>query len=173
MNCLTDYIGLRGCSSSIPPSGLYVNDLPGISLKQIVSLTNEEEKTYLELWEMIQYSCTKSHLEVFKIARDNNFDTIFVAEDDFDIIEKLYSPYESPITFKEKISLIKNDLDNVDWDIFLFGCNPKTHIVPVTENVGIVYKSTGAWAYLIKRRAYEYLIDNLNYKRDYIIISKL
>jgi hypothetical protein len=54
MNCLTDYIGLRGCSSSIPPSGLYVNDLPGISLKQIVSLTNEEEKTYLELWDMIQ-----------------------------------------------------------------------------------------------------------------------
>lgn len=121
--------------------------------------------------EMIQYSCTKSHLEVFKIARDNNFDTIFVAEDDFDIIEKLYSPYESPITFKEKISLIKNDLDNVDWDIFLFGCNPKTHIVPVTENVGIVYKSTGAWAYLIKRRAYEYLIENLNYKRDYIAID--
>lgn len=54
MTCLTDYIGLRGCSSSIPPSGLYVNDLPGISLKQIVSLTNEEEKTYLELWDMIQ-----------------------------------------------------------------------------------------------------------------------
>ena len=54
MNCLTDYIGLRGCSSAIPPSGLYVNDLPGISLKQIVSLTNEEEKTYQDLWEMIQ-----------------------------------------------------------------------------------------------------------------------
>lgn len=54
MNCLTDYIGLRGCSSTTPPSGLYVNDLPGISLKQIVSLTNEEEKTYLELWDMIQ-----------------------------------------------------------------------------------------------------------------------
>jgi hypothetical protein len=54
MTCLTDYIGLRGCSSSIPPSDLYVNDLPGISLKQIVSLTNEEEKTYLELWDMIQ-----------------------------------------------------------------------------------------------------------------------
>lgn len=54
MNCLTDYIGLRGCSTTTPPSGLYVNDLPGISLKQIVSLTNEEEKTYLELWDMIQ-----------------------------------------------------------------------------------------------------------------------
>lgn len=54
MNCLTDYIGLRGCSSTTPASGLYVNDLPGISLKAIVSLTNEEEKTYLELWDMIQ-----------------------------------------------------------------------------------------------------------------------
>jgi hypothetical protein len=54
MNCLTDYIGLRGCTSTTPPSGLYVNDLPGISLKQIVSLTNEEEKTYQELWDMIQ-----------------------------------------------------------------------------------------------------------------------
>jgi len=54
MNCLTDYIGLRGCSTATPPSGLYVNDLPGISLKQIVSLTNEEEKTYQELWDVIQ-----------------------------------------------------------------------------------------------------------------------
>ena len=54
MNCLTNYIGLRGCSTTIPTSGLYVNDLPGISLKAIVSLTNEEEKTYLELWDMIE-----------------------------------------------------------------------------------------------------------------------
>jgi hypothetical protein len=54
MNCLTDYIGLRGCGSSAPASGFYINDLPGISLKQMVSLTNEEEKTYLDLWSMIQ-----------------------------------------------------------------------------------------------------------------------
>lgn len=54
MNCLQDYIGLRGCGSTTPGSGLYINDLPGISLKQIVSLTNEEEATYLDLWAMIQ-----------------------------------------------------------------------------------------------------------------------
>lgn len=54
MTCLTDYIGLRGCGSSAPASGLYINDLPGISLKQMVSLTNEEEKTYLDIWAMIQ-----------------------------------------------------------------------------------------------------------------------
>ena len=54
MNCLTDYIGLRGCGAAVPPSGLYVNDLPGISLKQLVNLTNEEETSYLQLWSMIQ-----------------------------------------------------------------------------------------------------------------------
>lgn len=54
MNCLTDYIGLRGCGAAVPPSGLYVNDLPGISLKQLVNLTNEEETTYLQMWSVIQ-----------------------------------------------------------------------------------------------------------------------
>lgn len=54
MNCLTDYIGLRGCGAAVPPSGLYVNDLPGISLKQLVNLTNEEETSYSSLWSMLQ-----------------------------------------------------------------------------------------------------------------------
>ena len=54
MNCLSNYIGLRGCGTSTSLSGLYINDLPGISLKQIVSLTNEEEATYLDMWNMIQ-----------------------------------------------------------------------------------------------------------------------
>jgi len=54
MTCLQDYIGLRGCGAAVPPSGLYVNDLPGISLKQLVNLTNEEETTYVQLWDVIQ-----------------------------------------------------------------------------------------------------------------------
>jgi len=54
MDCLNNYIGLRGCGSTTPPSGLYINDLPGISLKQIVALTTEEEATYIDMWNMIQ-----------------------------------------------------------------------------------------------------------------------
>jgi hypothetical protein len=54
MNCLNNYIGLRGCGSTAPSSGLYINDLPGISIKQLVALTNEEEATYIDLWNMIQ-----------------------------------------------------------------------------------------------------------------------
>lgn len=55
MECLRDYIGLRWCgNSATPPSGYYINDLPGMSLKQIVSLTDEESATFVELWNTIQ-----------------------------------------------------------------------------------------------------------------------
>lgn len=54
MICLNNYIGLKGCGTSAPPSGLWLNDLPGVSLKQMVSLTNEEEATYIDMWNMIQ-----------------------------------------------------------------------------------------------------------------------
>lgn len=54
MNCLLDYVGLRGCSDVIPPSGLYVNDLPGISNEILVKLTNQEDPTYVDVWNMIQ-----------------------------------------------------------------------------------------------------------------------
>ena len=54
MECLRDYIGLRGCSTTAPPSGYYINDLPSISLKMFVSLTDEDSATFLALWNMIQ-----------------------------------------------------------------------------------------------------------------------
>ncbi len=55
MECLRDYIGLRWCGeTSAPPSGYYINDLPGLSLKQIISLTDEESATFAELWDTIQ-----------------------------------------------------------------------------------------------------------------------
>lgn len=54
MECLRDYIGLRGCSTTAPPSGYYINDLPSISLKMVVSLTDEDSATFLALWNMIQ-----------------------------------------------------------------------------------------------------------------------
>ena len=53
-HCLDNYIGLRGCDSTTPPSGLYVNDLPGMSLENLVTLTNIDEPTYIDIWTMVQ-----------------------------------------------------------------------------------------------------------------------
>lgn len=54
MNCLTDYIGLRGCTDSDPLSGLYINDLAGINLKSIDALADSEQVNYLGVWEAVQ-----------------------------------------------------------------------------------------------------------------------
>jgi hypothetical protein len=59
MNCLIDYIGLTGCGESSPASGLFINSLPGISLKSIEQLADAEQKTYVGVWEDVQLRATK------------------------------------------------------------------------------------------------------------------
>lgn len=59
MNCLTDYIGLSGCGASSPASGLFINSLPGISLKSVEQLADAEQKTYIGVWNDVQLRATK------------------------------------------------------------------------------------------------------------------
>lgn len=49
MDCISGYIGIRGCGTTTPTSGLYLNDLPGISFKQIVSMTDHDAQTWADL----------------------------------------------------------------------------------------------------------------------------
>lgn len=158
--------------------GFYINLSSSIERKEhIQNLISKYQIQGLERFdaltdEMIQYSCTKSHLGVFKQSLDEDLDIIFVAEDDIDINDVLYFPIKkNPIFFDDIIKNIKDDLLNVEWDVVLFGCNPKSNIIPITENLGYIDKSTGAWAYLIKKKAYQYLLDNINYKKDYVAID--
>jgi hypothetical protein len=54
MECLIDYIGLRGCTSTTPDSGYYINSLPGMNLEMIDMIADSEQKTYAGVWEDIQ-----------------------------------------------------------------------------------------------------------------------
>lgn len=54
MNCLQGYIGIRGCADSEPESGLYINDLPGISLESLDKIANSEQITYAKVFEDIE-----------------------------------------------------------------------------------------------------------------------
>jgi len=72
MNCLINRIGIRGCdapaSEAVEASAegvtpvvlaspalpiLFINDLPGVSLAKIDSLTDDEMETYLDVWNTI------------------------------------------------------------------------------------------------------------------------
>lgn len=53
-DCLNNFIGLRGyCDDVTPVSGLYINDLPGISLKMAASIANAEQQNFSGLWDEI------------------------------------------------------------------------------------------------------------------------
>lgn len=54
LTCLTGYIGIRTCADDQPGSGLYINDLPGISNEVLQMVTDYESETYLQTWKEIE-----------------------------------------------------------------------------------------------------------------------
>lgn len=55
MECLIDYIGFFNCANAdAPASGMYINTLPGISLESIDKIANNEQVTYLKVWQDAQ-----------------------------------------------------------------------------------------------------------------------
>jgi hypothetical protein len=54
MNCLTNYVGLRYTGSPTPLSGIYVNELQGISTELLNSVADCEQVDYLGMWEDVQ-----------------------------------------------------------------------------------------------------------------------
>lgn len=50
MPCFTDFILVRGaCGTATPSSGLFLNDLPGITLRNLANVANEEQVTGIGL----------------------------------------------------------------------------------------------------------------------------
>lgn len=55
MRCLKDYVGLReGCTFAPSVSGLYLNQLPGITIEKMDDVASEDQVTYKQLWDDIQ-----------------------------------------------------------------------------------------------------------------------
>lgn len=54
MNCLVDFIGLKGCGINTPDSAAYINELPGVSLKTIDNIASAEQINFLGVWQDVQ-----------------------------------------------------------------------------------------------------------------------
>lgn len=63
MNCLLDYIGIKGCTFATSLSGLYINDLPGVEFQNIEQIANPEQVDYAGVWADVQ----KLGLRKFKL----------------------------------------------------------------------------------------------------------
>lgn len=118
----------------------------------------------------VQFSCTKSHLAIYEESLKNDVETIMIFEDDFQIHDTIkINNFE--YSFGEVLSTLVEEMETVDWDVILLGCNPKTYLIPETNLLSLNFKSTGSWAYIIKKEAYKHILENSNYKRDYIAID--
>ncbi len=53
MDCLNNYIGLKGCSEA-PESGFYINGLPGMSTELVDNIANSEQVSYAQVWEDVK-----------------------------------------------------------------------------------------------------------------------
>lgn len=54
LTCLTDYIGLRGCSVTTPRSGIYIDQLPGVELQLLEKISNEQQANFSGVFADIQ-----------------------------------------------------------------------------------------------------------------------
>lgn len=119
-----------------------------------------------------QTSCTKSHRGVFELSKENGYEIISVFEDDFQINDEI-DYYHKKVDFITHLDLICSDMNEIEWDVILLGCNPTEDIIPITKNFGKLTKSTGAWGYIIKKRAYEFILNNFDYSKDYLAIDNI
>ena len=54
MNCLQNYIGLQGCTTDVPLSGVYINDYPGMSSELMEKIATPEQASYIGMWNSAQ-----------------------------------------------------------------------------------------------------------------------
>lgn len=54
LDCLKNYIGIKGIGATAPDSGLYVNSLPGINLRNIDAIADQDQKNYAGVWNDVQ-----------------------------------------------------------------------------------------------------------------------
>lgn len=54
MNCLIDFVPIRTCETTTSPSGRFINELPGIELRMIDKLADEEQADFNGVFDDVQ-----------------------------------------------------------------------------------------------------------------------
>jgi uncharacterized protein YnzC (UPF0291/DUF896 family) len=76
--CFEGYIGLKHCSLEEPTSGLYVNDLAGITTELVAKVHNSDNFSFKEQWESIEKRSINRFLSDVKniISDEYTFDEV-------------------------------------------------------------------------------------------------
>ena len=122
----------------------------------------------------IHSSATSSHKKIFELAKERNLESILVLEDDFQLYNNVYVRHEqNKKSLSEYLDEIIFEMSNIEWDVIMLGFNGRKKSIPLSKHFSITFKSTGAWGYIIKKDAYNYILDNFNYWSDRLAIDDI
>lgn len=72
LNCLLDYVGVADCEGTAPESGVYLNELAGVSTRGLDALADDDKRTFLGVWRAIQArAARKMYAELARLYADS------------------------------------------------------------------------------------------------------
>lgn len=103
--------------------------------------------------------CTKSHLNIIEKAKFNNYDCVFIMEDDCHFIR-------DPRLVLNKAF---HDLKKLpECDILYLGANFLSDIIPLSKNIAKVTAAYTSHSYIVFKKAYEHILS-FNFKELRVI----
>jgi len=95
--------------------------------------------------------CTMSHQSVVRMAKENGLKNCLIFEDDCVLLD----------SYKEKIQLCADELQNVEWDLFYLGGEPNNYCKPISDNL-VQIENGGVYtthAYAINHTFYDKMLS--------------
>jgi len=106
--------------------------------------------------------CTRSHYEIVKIAKENNYKNVLIFEDDVKILHDDASKIISS-------AMEQVEKNNIPYDMVYLGGNivgDESLSYRIDSNLGKLHQCKTTHAYIINSKAYDYIIntyDNINW----------
>jgi len=94
--------------------------------------------------------CSMSHLKCIENAKKNNYDFVFICEDDIEFL--------NPELFLQQLN--KFFQSSISWDVLLVAGNNMIPYISVNDNCIKVMNCQTTTGYIVKKEYYDSLIDN-------------
>ena len=94
--------------------------------------------------------CTMSHIKCLEIAKQHNWDHVFICEDDIE--------FTNPELFMKQFTQFSNQ--KIEWDVLIVGGNTIPPFQPITDFCVRVYNVQTTTGYIVKKGYYDRLISN-------------
>jgi GR25 family glycosyltransferase involved in LPS biosynthesis len=95
--------------------------------------------------------CTLSHIRCLEIAKQRNYDQVFICEDD------IY--FTNPELLKRNLERFRENAD-LEWDLLILGGNNVPPYDQVAEYCARVYYCQTTTGYIVKKHYYDTLLEN-------------